>query len=623
MPSIRTHIWNGRPAPCEHDTLPIARIGTVQPHGVMMVVVPETGAVEHVSANVEEILGVPARLALGQPPMACFRDPESAGRLAEILRPGRRFFDNPTPLSANGRRFEAICHLRNGRLFIEIEPYVDAEHDYQSMVQAAMEQIARQTTVAGLYDAAARMMHHCTRYDRVKLYKWLSHGNGVVVAEHHAPDSKLPASFLGYHFSAADTPETAKEILRTGKTRQKPTQRGSVPLLTRGPDGEPAPSGDAVDMTDCWLRGIHPCDNGYNRNLGVGSNIIFPVCMDNTLWGLFVVHNKEEKFLNYDSRAVIEQMTMMFVSRLIELEANEARMGERQQLAMQMIGTIEGAQAMLAATAAARGSHLQAVRPHAMHAVSRHVAALAPTYVSANGVDAAEPGRPEDRFCADLLRVADADGAAVVRTGPGGHVHLVGSTPDALTVRGLAGLFGTRLPAFEEGGWRVFATDALADFVPGGAELRRVASGLLAAPIGSRGDMVMWFRRERVVDAVWAGRPPTTAELNSEAMFRPRSDFAAHRAPLAGASRPWLESEVLLAAQFAAAVGEFWQRQQRPAAPPPAPAPATPLAFGAMEPDQPLVVDQAQEPEPVGTMPALGFGFMPAPVAPSRWTSVG
>lgn len=593
MPSIRAHIWNGRPAPCEHDSLPLARIGTVQPHGVMMVVVPDTGVVEHVSANVEDILGVPARAVLGQQPTVAFRDAESAAKLTEILRPGRRYFDNPTMLSANGRRFEAICHVRDGRLFIEIEPYWPAEHDYPTMVTAALDAISRQTTVQGLYAAAAQMMNFVTGWDRVKLYKFLPHGHGVVVAEKHSANSQLPNSFLGYHFSASDVPENAKEILRTGKTRQKPTQSASVPLLTRGPDGEVRESGPSVDMTDAWLRGIHPCDNGYNRNLGVGSNIIFPVCVDSTLWGLFVVHNKEEKFLNYDTRTVIEQMTMMFVSRLIEVEASENRIDERQRLAVQMVGAIEAGQEMLSNAFAARSEHGNAVRLQAMQAVSRHVAALAPTYVSTSGVDYAMPGRAEDKFSTDLLRLVDADGAAVVRCGTGGHVHLVGNTPDPLAVRGLTALFGSRLPAFEESGWRVFATDALADFAPISDEMKQAACGILAAPIGNRGDMILWFRREHVVDAVWAGARPTEAELHSEMMFRSRADFSPTQAPLTGASRPWLETEVLLAAQFAGAVGELWQRQQRG---------APPLAAGlpGMQPMQQMPQPVAMmEPEPV------------------------
>ncbi|NKC33764.1 GAF domain-containing protein [Falsiroseomonas selenitidurans] len=613
MASIRAHIWNGRPAPCEHDDLPIARIGTVQPHGVMMVVVPETGLVEHVSANVEEILGVPAPAVLGHAPTVAFRDAESLARIAEILRPGRRYFDNPTPLVANGRRFEAICHLRQGRLFLEIEPYVDAAHDYQTMVATALDAIARQTTVQGLYEAAARMMNFVTQYDRVKLYRFLAHGHGVVVGEFHAPDSKLPASFLGYHFAASDVPEAAKEILRTGKTRQKPTQRGSVPLLTLGAGGEAVPSGDAVDMTDCWLRGIHPCDNGYNRNLGVGSNIIFPVCIDNTVWGLFVVHNRDEKFLNYDSRVVIEQLSMMFASRLIELEAVEARIAERQRLSQAMVATVEGSQTMLAAMAAMRGEPVGSARLHAMHAVSRHVAALAPTYVSINGVEVATAGRAEDRFASELLRLADADGAAVIRSGPAGHVHLVGSTPDALTVRGIAAMFGNRLPPLDSSEWRVFATDALGDFAPIGPDLRALASGVLAAPIGSRGDMILWFRRERVVDATWAGRPPSTAELNSEMMFRPRADFAAHRAPLAGAARAWLDQEVLLAAQFASAIGDVWQRAQRGVA---TATPATEL------PGDPVVVDQRADADHPVSRTAGSLAVALPSAAASRWNSV-
>lgn len=611
MTSILSHIWNGRPAPCEHDALPLARIGTVQPHGVMMVVVPESGAVEHVSANIEEILGVPARAVLGRPPMAAFQDADSVSKLADVVRPGRRFFDNPTMLAARGRRFEMVCHIRDGRLFIEIEPYVEAEHDYQTMVTTAMDAISRQTTMQGLYETSARLMNFVTGWDRVKLYKFVSHGHGVVVAEQHAANTQLPGSFLGYHFSATDIPEAAKEILRTGKTRQKPTQRGSVPLLTLGAHGDTVESGQSVDMTDAWLRGIHPCDNGYNRNLGVGSNIIFPVCMDSSVWGLFVVHNKEEKFLNYDSRAVIEQVTMMFASRLIELEAHEARIAERQAMAQQILGTVESAQAMLSQSMTLRGEYAAGIRLQAMQAVSRHVAALAPTYVSsATGCDSAVAGRPEDRFSADLLRLADADGAAIIRCGASSHVHLIGAAPDALTVRGIAAMFGNRLPGFAEDGWRVFATDALGDHIPADEALRGLASGMLAAPICNRGDMIMWFRRERVVDATWAGKPPSAAERRSEMMFRSRSDFAAHQAPLTGASRPWLEAEVVLAAQFAAALAELWLRQQRGA-------PAMP-GFSPEHGREAVLVDAA------GDLPraAEGFAFMQPPAASGRWNAV-
>jgi light-regulated signal transduction histidine kinase (bacteriophytochrome) len=200
-------------------------------------------------------------------------------------------------------------------------------------------------------------------------------------------------------------------------------------------------------------------------------------------------------------------------------------------------------------------------------------------------------------------------------------VHLIGSTPDAITVCGLAGLFGTRLAGFADGGGRVFATDALGDYAPISAEVKGIASGLLAAPLGDRGDMIMWFRRERVIDATWAGKPPTEAERNSEMMFRSRSDFAAHRAPLAGASRAWLEAEVLLAAQFAQAVSEQWQRYQRGT-------PATaPLPVAAL----PSLPAFAAHSEPAAFPQPSGFGDLPQPTAPlsrdaavvSRLTFVG
>jgi len=113
-----------------------------------------------------------------------------------------------------------------------------------------------------------------------------------------------------------------------------------------------------------------------------------------------------------------------------------------------------------------------------------------------------------------------------------------------------------------------------------------------------------------VIDATWAGRPPSGAELRSEKMFRSRDDFAAHRAPLDGASRPWLESEVMLAAQFAAAIGDFWSRQQRGIT-----TPTSLPAFGAGV----FGDGQAAESPPEVDV----FAFAPAPASAGRWNSLG
>jgi light-regulated signal transduction histidine kinase (bacteriophytochrome) len=526
-------------------------------------------AIEHVSANVKEILGVSIADALGRSPVELFKDSASRERLAEILRPDRMFFDNPTMLTTNGHRFEAICHVRAGKLIIEIEPYIDADRDYATLVAEATENLAKQRSIDGLYQSAVDMMNFVTGYDRVKLYKFVSHGHGQVVAEKHSETTQLPASFLHVYFASSDIPADAKEILATGKTRAKP-QSGSpsVPLMTRSSDGSIVPTGPAVDLTDAWLRGIHECDNGYNRNLGVESNLIFPVNVDDHVWGLFVIHNFDCKFLNYDSRIVIEQMTMMFISKLIELEAVEARMDDRYKLASELISIVDNGRRIIEQIGDAR-AEASWIHKKTIQTVSNQLAALAPRFYADD--ESEKPSSNLDKFEVDLLNILDADGAAVVRTGRHSHVRLIGSTPDSLTVRGIVAQFGDRLPSLADGPYRIFATDALPDLIPMSSDARATASGLLATAVGDEpGNFVIWFRAENVIDAEWAGQPPSKQELLSPRMFRPKTSFALHRQPLDGAARPWLEIEVRLAAEFGDAISAVWRKsleRRRPAEP--------------------------------------------------------
>jgi len=525
----------------------------------MLVLTHGVDAVEHVSANVKEILGMAVADVLGRSPIDIFKDAGSRERLSEILRPGRMFFDNPTILNANGNRFEAICHIRGGKLLIEIEPFVEAEKDYATLVAEATEQLAKQRSIDGLYQCAVEMMNFVTGYDRVKLYKFMSHGHGQVIAEKHSESSRMPASFLHVYFAASDIPGDAKEILATGKTRAKP-QSGSpsVPLMTRSSDGSVVPSGPAIDLTDAWLRGIHECDNGYNRNLGVESNLIFPVCVDDRVWGLFVIHNLDCKFLNYDSRAVIEQMTMMFISKLIELEAAEARMDDRYKLASELISIVDNARRIIEQVSDARAD-ASWIHKKTVQIVSTQVATLSPRFFVDDEV--ARPSAALEKFEVDLLNMMDADGAAVVRAGRHSNVRLIGATPDSLTVRGIVAQFGDRLPSLTEGPYRVFATDALPDLIPMSGEARALACGIVAAALGDEaGNFVLWFRGENVVDAEWAGQPPSKQELMSPKMFRPKTSFALHRQPLDGASRPWLEIEVRLASEFGDAISAVWRK---------------------------------------------------------------
>jgi two-component system, chemotaxis family, sensor kinase Cph1 len=72
--------------------------------------------------------------------------------------------------------------------------------------------------------------------------------------------------------------------------------------------------------------------------------------------------------------------------------------------------------------------------------------------------------------------------------------------------------------------------------------------------------MLMWFREEQVLDVIWAGAPWTKRDLGSDRMFRSRDDFKPTAGQLSGASRPWLDAEVVIASKFCEALGAMWRR---------------------------------------------------------------
>jgi hypothetical protein len=97
---------------------------------------------------------------------------------------------------------------------------------------------------------------------------------------------------------------------------------------------------------------------------------------------------------------------------------------------------------------------------------------------------------------------------------------------------------------------------------------------------------LLWFRREQIVHATWAGNPAAEAITGGAGEFNPRASFNAWKQDIRNLSRPWVIEDVEIAFDLAnlirAATGAPHQeaRAARPAqaawpVPPPAPPPYT------------------------------------------------
>jgi light-regulated signal transduction histidine kinase (bacteriophytochrome) len=183
-----------------------------------------------------------------------------------------------------------------------------------------------------------------------------------------------------------------------------------------------------------------------------------------------------------------------------------------------------------------------------------------------------------------LLDLVEADSAAIVRHG---RVTTIGDAPADMSVFAIASMFGRELPDLGHGNIPIFATDNLSQFVPVAAEIKDRAAGMLAASLSDDVPAyLIWFRKEQIVHATWAGNPEDEARAAGATGANPRASFAAWKADIRNLSRPWVLEDVEIAYDLIglirSAEGAAPPRATEPAPPAqsalwPAPRPAAPL----------------------------------------------
>jgi hypothetical protein len=109
-------------------------------------------------------------------------------------------------------------------------------------------------------------------------------------------------------------------------------------------------------------------------------------------------------------------------------------------------------------------------------------------------------------------------------------------------------MFGRELPDLQHGNLPVFATDNLTGIAPVAAGIKDRAAGVLAVCLSDDSPAyLMWFRREQIVHANWAGNPEDEARGAGAGTANPRASFAAWKADIRDLSRTWVLEDVEIA----------------------------------------------------------------------------
>ena len=417
------------------DREPIHIPGAIQPHGLLLVVDPDTLTIVAGAGAIEDRLA-PEWLGL---PLAELAGEEVAA-LAAIFPIGAGSVTAVRPVRGMSELFAVTAHRTTGCILIEMEPSI-ADTPWGagsplSWLDAAATSFEHAADLARLCERAATVFRSLTGFDRVMIYRFLEEDAGQVVAEARAPGFK---SFLHHHFPASDIPKQARALYIRNRTRSIP-DAAYVPAPLR-------PAGfETLDLSDVGLRSVSPIHVRYLRNMNVAASASISIVKDGVLWGMIACHHDTPRRLSPELRAAAAALASGLAR---QIRAKEEAEVYRERL------RLRAAEDGILPRIAGFGD-------------------IAPAIA---------------RLMPELMGMMGATGFAMVESG---KVQTHGRCPPALAAIELA-----QAAALRSGG-ELYATHELGRVMPEAESLASTASGLMALPLIDSGMTLLWFRPEQV-----------------------------------------------------------------------------------------------------------------------------
>lgn len=474
---------------------PIHVPGSIQPHGVLLVLREDDLTLIQVSENIEQWLGVPAAEALGRS-LAELVGSENAARLGADLREtpeaARPMFLRTLESAASGfpQRFNAVAHRTSDGILLELEgaPPTETIPDINPLLDAFTLRAEAAADLGALSRLTAEQVRRVTGFDRVLIYQFDELWNGIVIGEDGS--GRLP-SYLHHRFPAGDIPAQARELYRSNRLRIIPdASYRPVPIR---PPLSPR-SGRPLDLSFSTLRSVSPVHVEYMHNMETASSMSVSILRDGQLWGLISCHHREPRTVPFPIRTLCDLFGRIFSLRLAALaHAQDLQRGIE----------VKAAFGRLVAGMADRGDFASALAEHER----------------------------------SLLSFADAAGAAILTEG---GCLLVGSAPTEPQVRALAAWL------FQNIKDEVYGTDSLPAVCPAAQEYKDRACGVLAIQVSKlHPSYVLWFRPEVLQTIRWGGDPRKPAEPGeARGVLHPRRSFATWMETVREKSLPWRSSEI-------------------------------------------------------------------------------
>ncbi len=480
---------------------PIHRPGSIQPHGILVVLTEGEHKIIQASENVHELLGVPVGELLGGPLSRLLGADRAAQLAAELARAPLRarpvFLGTLTVEAPDACRvFHAVANRAESSILLELElaRATEPPADVHRILDAVSLQVKAAANLEELSRLTAAEVRRLTGFDRVLIYQFDADWNGGVIGEDGS--GRFP-SYLHHRFPASDIPAQARELYLQNRLRIIP-DAGYQPVPLVSPHSPR--TGQPLDLSFATLRSVSPVHLEYMRNMETAASMSVSILRGGRLWGLISCHHKEPRTVPFQLRETCDLLGRAFSLKLAALEHTKDYQRRLE---------VQSAYSKLVAVMSGRGDFAAALAEH-----------------------------PQQ-----LVAFADAAGAAVL-TEDG--CLLLGDTPTQAQVRELADWL------FKGVKQEVYSTDSLVAEYPPALAFKDKASGLLGIAVSKLHPCyVLWFRPEVIQIIKWGGDPSKSVESRGDrTILHPRRSFETWKETVREKSFPWQPSEVEGAAEL-------------------------------------------------------------------------
>ncbi|NEN89351.1 MAG: GAF domain-containing protein [Okeania sp. SIO3H1] len=488
---------------CDREEIHIP--GSIQPHGVLLVLQEPELDIIQVSNNTEEWLNVLPENLLNQN-IKYLLEPQQIDSIRNSLA-GDFEYLSPLKLSIKcgdeTKLFNSIVHHNNQVIILELEPCkIELEEDFFQFYRLTRHTITRIQKSANLQELCSivvKEIRQLTGLDRVMIYKFHADNSGEVIAEDKQEELE---SYLGLHYPASDIPESSRHLYSINYLRIIPDINYQPVELC--PKNNPL-TNQPLDLSFSVLRSVSPIHIEYLQNMGVKASMSISLLKEGKLWGLIACHHYSIKYIPYDLRTVCD-----FFGQVMSVHITTKE--EHDNLDYKI--------------------HLKSIQSQVITAISK----------SENLLTAFT------NIGEKLLTIVGATGAIIYAEG---ELQKIGETFKDEEIEPLLNWVKTHIKT------DIYHTDSLPKVYPPANKFKEIASGLLVLEITKvQKNYVLWFRPEVSQTVNWAGNPQKHGKIESDGSITllPRKSFAKWLETVECHSLPWQSYEIEGAQELKSAI---------------------------------------------------------------------